>query len=330
MEIKKRVSAMTVALLFMVGMFFSGWGQSEAKAAAVKYPEKEVTLICPWNPGASADIQARALAKAASKYLKKPMVVVNQDGAGGIVATTQMKSAKPDGYTMALGVIGLFTTQPILNKSLGYKQSDFDFLLSITSAPCSIVVNANSPWKTLDDLVKDAKATNKTINYGTSGANTTPQLAGAQFFQMAGVKNQHIPFTGGAPAMTALLGNKVDACAVVVSDAIPQIKAGTMRALALASEKRMPTLPDVPTMKEKGYDYALTVRWYVFAPKGLSAEVKNILVDTLQKAVADPEFKKAAEDLYIAVDVMSAEETVNNFNAQIPILQKLISSPPQK
>jgi tripartite-type tricarboxylate transporter receptor subunit TctC len=293
---------------------------------ASAFPEKEITLICPWNAGASADLQCRALAQAASKYFSKPVVVVNQEGAGGILATTSMVTTKNDGYTVALGVVGLFTAQPVLNPDLGYKLEDFDILLSTASAPCSILVAADSPYQTVEDLVNDAKTNNKVITYGSPGANSTPHLSGAQFFSLAGIQGQHIPFTGGSPTMTALLGHQVDTASLVISDAIPQIQAGAMRALAIASEQREASLPDVPTMAEAGYDYVFKPSWYLFAPAGLPDDVKSILTDGFTKAVEDPDFKKAMDELNISVEFKDAQDTLDGFAAQRATIEELVAS----
>ncbi|MDR1193963.1 MAG: tripartite tricarboxylate transporter substrate binding protein [Peptococcaceae bacterium] len=299
---------------------------SEPVAAVSNFPTKEITLICPWNAGASADLQCRALAQAASKYLPQPVVVLNQEGAGGILATTQMVTTAADGYTVALGVIGLFTAQPVLNPDLGYKQEDFDFLISTASAPCAIMVNATSPYQTVADLVKDATENNKTLTFGSPGANSTPHLAGEQFFKLTGVKGQHVPFTGGSPTMTALMGDQIDAASLVISDAIPQINAGTLRALAVASEERVPSLPDIPTMKEAGYDYVFKPSWYLFAPAGLPADVKAILTDAFTKGVEDPDFKKAMDDLNIAVEYKNEADTLASFASQKAVIQELVDS----
>jgi tripartite-type tricarboxylate transporter receptor subunit TctC len=296
--------------------------------APLKYPEKEITLIVPVAPGGSTDVNARATAKLMSKYLNKPVVVENQDGAGGVTATTELARKKPDGYTLEFAADGLFTTQPVLQKNLGYKQDDFDFLIGTTAASPTLSVNAKSPYKTLEDLIKDAKEKGKTINYGHAGVGTSLHLAGQSLFELAGVKAQQIPFKGGGPAVTALLGEKVDVVITPEVTIMPQVQAGNARVLAVSSAKRSTLMPDVPTMKEKGYDVDISSRYYIFGPKGIPQEVKKVLDDAFQKMVADPEFKKSMDDLGIMVDVKTGKEMEEYFNKTRPIYEKLLNSAP--
>lgn len=323
-----------VSLLVILGFIMAACGSKQQggsqTAPAPKYPEKEVTLICPWPPGGSSDLISRAIAQLASnKYLGKPMVVVNRDGANGMVATTELAKTKPDGYTIALGASGLFVTQPFVQKDLGYKQDDFEFLVGLTNEPILLTVNANSPYKTLEDLIKDAKEKNKVIRYSNSGMGGIPQLCLDYLFQLAGVKSQPVPFKGGAPALTAILGEHVDAAASHPGEAIPHIKAGKLRPLAISSTQRFSALPDVPTMKELGFDIDMGVKKFVFAPKGLPDEARKVLTEVLQKIANDPEFKKTMEDNNIMMEVMSGKEVVDYFNKQAPIMKKLIESMPK-
>lgn len=296
---------------------------------SAKYPEKEITLICPWPPGGSSDLLSRAIAQAASKNLPKPMVVVNRDGANGMIATKELTKAKPDGYTITQGASGLFLTQPFTQKNIGYKQDDFDFLIGLTNEPILLTVNANSPYKTLDDLIKAAKEKNLVIRYSNSGMGGIPQLCLAYLFQLAGVKAQPVPFNGGAPALAALMGEHVDVAASHPGEAIPHIKAGKLRPLVISSSQRFPDLPDVPTMKEKGYDIDMGVKKFIFAPKGLPDDVKKILIDALQKAANDPDFKKAMTDINLMLEPMTGQQVNDYFNTQAPIMKKLIESMPQ-
>ncbi|CEP69387.1 Bordetella uptake gene [Moorella glycerini] len=299
------------------------------KAATVKYPEKEITLICPWPPGGSSDLLSRAIAQAASKNLPKPIVVINRDGANGMVATTELAKTKPDGYTIAQGASGLFVTQPFIQNNLGYKQDDFDFLIGLTNEPILLTVNANSPYKTLEDLIKAAKEKNLVIRYSNSGMGGIPQLSAAYLFQLAGVKSQPVPFKGGAPALAAILGGHVEAAVSHPGEALPHIKAGKLRPLAISSTQRFPDLPDVPTMKEKGFEIDMGVKKFIFVPKGVPEEAKKVLTGALQKAAADPEFKKAMADINLMLEPMTGKEVVDYFNKQAPIMKKLIESMPK-
>lgn len=325
---KMTALAGVLALLAMVAAG-CGQGQDAKKAPAAKFPEKEITLICPWPPGGSSDMITRAIAQAAGKHLAKPFVIVNRDGANGMVATTESLKSKPDGYTLLQGASGLFATQPYTQKNLGYKQDDFDFLIGLTNEPILLTVKSDSPYQTIDDMIKAAKEKNLVIKYSNSGMGGIPQLTPAYLFQLAGVKSQPVPFKGGAPALTAILGGHVDLCVSHPGEAIPHIKAGKLRALAISSTQRFQDLPNVPTLKEKGFNIDMGVKKFIFAPKGMPDDVKKVLVDALQKGAADPDFKKAMADINVMMEPMSGKEVSDYFNAQGPIMKKLIEEMPK-
>ena len=295
-----------------------------------QYPEKEVTFVCPWSPGGSSDLIVRTMSKIASKDFPKPFVVVNRDGANGMIATTELSKTKPDGYTISLGTTGLFTTTPITQKNVTYKMEQFDFLVGLTNEPIVISVPAGSPYKTLDDLIRDAKEKNFTIRYANSGIGGVPQLALAYLFQLSGVKSEPIPFKGSAPAITAALGNHVEALACHPGEVLPHAKAGKLVPLAISSLQRFSALPDVPTMKEKGYDVDLGVKKFIFAPKGMPDDAKKLLVEKLTKAANDPEFQKTMTDAGLMVDILNGKQLEDYIKTQYPIMKKLIESMSKK
>lgn len=196
-------------------------------AAQAAWPEKEVTLICPWPPGGSSDLITRSLAQALGKQLPKPVVVVNRDGANGVIATTEAKQARADGYTILQGASGLFITQPLTQANLGYKLEDFELFIGLTNEPILLMVHAESPYRTVEELVAAAKKENRVVRFANSGSGGIPALTGLYFFQMAGVRAQPIPFKGGGPAITALLGKHVDAGVAHPGEGIPHSKRET-------------------------------------------------------------------------------------------------------
>ena len=316
---KKVFTALTILAIGSLWILSLGIMPAEAK-----FPEKEITLICPWPPGGSSDLLTRAIAQATKSYLPKPMVVINRDGANGMIATAEAVRTKPDGYTIIQGASGLFLTQPFVQKKLEYKQDDFDFLIGLTNEPILLTVNINSPYKTLEEMLKGFKEKNQVVRYSNSGMGGIPQLCLAYLFNWAGVKSQPIPFKGGGPAITAILGGHVDACASHPGEAYSHIKAGKLRPLAISSLKRFSALPDTPTMKEKGFDIDMGVKKFIFSPKGMPDDVRKTLVDALQKASEDAGFKKAMADIYLMLEPMTGKEVVDYFNAQAPIMKKLI------
>ena len=294
-----------------------------------QYPDKEITFVCPWSPGGSSDLIVRSMSKVAGKDFPKPFVVVNRDGANGVIATTELAKTKADGYTVSLGTSGLFTTTPISQPNVGYKMEQFDFLLNLTNEPIVLSVPAGSPYRTLEDLIKGAKEKNLTIRYANSGLGGIPQLALAHLFQQAGVKADPIPFKGSAPAITAALANQVEVLACHPGEVLPHAKAGKLIPLAISSLQRFPALPDVPTMKEKGFDVDLGVKKYVFAPKGMPDDVKKTLVDKLTKAAKDPEFQKTMVDAGLMIEILTGKEIEDYMKAQYPVMKKLIDSMPK-
>lgn len=323
MSNRNKKLVLLTAVLLLVALVISACGGKQ-------YPEKEVTFICPWSPGGSSDLIVRTMSKVVAKDFPKPLVVVNRDGANGMIATTELSKAKADGYTISLGTSGLFTTSQITQKNVQYKIEQFDFLVGLTNEPIVISVPASSPYKTLDDLIKDAKAKNLTIRYANSGIGGIPQLALAYLFQLSGVKSEPIPFKGGAPAIAAALGNHVEALACHPGEVLPHAKAGKLKPLAISSLQRFPALPDVPTMKEKGFDIDLGVKKYIFAPKGMPDDAKKLLVEKLTKAAKDPEFQKTMTDAGLMIDILDGKQVEDYMKAQYPIMKKLIDSMPKK
>jgi tripartite-type tricarboxylate transporter receptor subunit TctC len=314
--------------------FSLGIGDFGSPLAIAKYPEKEVTLICPWPPGGSSDLITRAVAQTAKSLFPKPLIVVNRDGANGMIATAETARAKADGYTITLGAGGLFLTQPFVQKKLEYKQDDFEFLIGLTNEPMILTVNVNSPYKSLEELIKSFKEKNQVVRYSNSGMGGFPQLCPAYLFGLAGVQSQPIPFKGGGPAVTAILGGHVDACSAHPGEVYPHIKAGKLRPLAISSLQRFPDLADVPTMKEKGYDIDMGVKKFIFAPRGLAEDVRNALVAALTKVSQDPGFKKTMTDSLLMLEPLNGKQVVDYFNTQAPIMKKLIEDmakiqPPQ-
>jgi len=313
---------MTV-LAILLG-FSLGLGDFGPSPAIAKYPEKEVTLICPWPPGGSSDLITRTIAKVGAKYIPKPIIIVNRAGGNGVVATTENVRTSPDGYTIIQGATGLFTSTILVQKTVAYKEADFDFLAGMTNEPMILTVHSSSPHKTLNELIKAAKEKNQVIRYSNSGLGGFPQLSVAYLFQKAGVKSQPIPYKGGAPAMAAILGAHVDLGVSHPGEAIPHIQAGKLRPLAISSLKRFPGLPDVPTMQERGYEVDMGVKKYIFAPKGLPADVRNYLVENLTKTIQDEEFKNTMIRMGILWDPMTGKEVVDHLQAQYPIIKKLL------
>jgi len=273
------------------------------------YPSKPITMIVPFPPGGVADIVGRPLAAQMEKTLKQPVVVVNRTGAGGAVGMAAVAKAAPDGYTILMGLssISIFPVSDRINgKTPSYEMRDFAPIALITADPTVLVVSADSPWKTLKEFVASAKAYPGKINYSSSGVYGTLHVAMEIFANAAGIKLFHVPYGGGGPALTALLGGQVHALASGPAPAVGQIKAGKMRALASWSTERLPLMPDVPTFKELGYDAEFYIWSGVFAPAAIPTPVLDRLRAAVREAATSPEFKGAMEKVQTPVSYLDA------------------------
>jgi tripartite-type tricarboxylate transporter receptor subunit TctC len=275
------------------------------------YPTKPVTMIVPFPPGGVADIVGRPLAASMEKTLKQPVVIVNRTGAGGAVGMAAAAKAAPDGYTILMGLssISIFpVSDRISGKTPAYELRDFAPIALITADPTVLVVRADSQYKTLKDFVDYAKANPGKINYSSSGVYGTLHVAMEIFANAAGIKLFHVPYQGGGPAVTALLGGQVDALASGPAAAIGQIKGGKMRALASWSTERLKLLPDIPTFKELGYDAEFYIWSGVFAPAGTPAPVLGRLREAVRTAANSGEFRNAMEKVSTPVSYLDAPE----------------------
>ena len=275
------------------------------------YPTKPVTMIVPFPPGGVADIVGRPLAAAMEKSLKQPVVVVNRPGAGGAVGMSQVAKSAPDGYTilMALSSISIFPVSDRINgKSPAYEMKDFAPVALVTADPTVLVVRADSPYRTLKDFVDAARANPGKINYSSSGVYGTLHVAMEIFAHAAGIRLFHVPYQGGGPAVTALLGGQVEALASGPAAAIGQIKGGKMRALAAWSGQRLALLPELPTFRELGYDAEFYIWAGVFAPAATPGPVVARLRDAVRQSVADADFRSAMEKVATPIQYLDAPE----------------------
>jgi tripartite-type tricarboxylate transporter receptor subunit TctC len=280
-----------------------------AAARAQQYPSKPITMIVPFPPGGVADIVGRPLAAQMEKSLKQPVVVTNRTGAGGAVGMAAVAKSAPDGYTILMGLssISIFpVSDRIMGRTPAYEMKDFAPIALITADPTVLVVSADSPWNTLQEFVASAKAYPGKINYSSSGVYGTLHVAMEIFANAAGIKLFHVPYQGGGPAVTALLGGQVHALASGPAAAIGQIKGGKMRALASWSTERLPLLPEIPTFKELGYDAEFYIWSGVFAPAATPSPVLDRLRIVVRDAATSADFKSAMEKVSTPVTYLDA------------------------
>ena len=266
---------------------------ASAGAYAQAWPEKPVTIIVPFPPGGSTDVIARTLAPKLQEKLGGTFIVENKAGATGTIGAGLVKRAAPDGYTLFVSSLGPFVIAPHLLKSVPYDAlKDFDLLTVAVQAPNVLVVPAASPFKSVADLIAQAKKTPDRLSFASSGNGSSDHLTAALFWQQTGTSGVHVPYKGGAPAVNDLLGGVVDASFQNINAVIQHIHTGRLRALAVTGDKRSALLPQVPTLGESGVKGADVYSWQgVAAPHGLPAELKAKLHAALVAALNDPDVK---------------------------------------
>ena len=269
-------------------------GMAAATSAfAQTWPAKPVTLLVPFPPGGSTDMIARTLTPKLQEKIGGTFIVQNTAGAGGTVGAATARRAAPDGYTILVSSLGPFVIGPHLLKNIGYDPlKDLDYISLAVQAPNVLAVPANSPHKSLADVLAYQKANPGKMSFASAGNGTSDHLTAELFWQETKTTGLHIPYKGGAPAMSDLLGGQVDATFMNINTGLAQIKAGKLRALAITSTKRSPLLPDVPTMDESGLKGVTVYSWQAFAaPKGLPADIKAKLHDAIVAGLNDPAIK---------------------------------------
>ncbi|MEO7762658.1 MAG: tripartite tricarboxylate transporter substrate binding protein [Casimicrobiaceae bacterium] len=275
------------------------------------FPSKTITMIVPFPPGGVADLTGRPTAIAMERLLGQKIVVENKAGAGGGVGMAQVAKAKPDGYTimMALSSISVIPeADKLLGRAPMYTLDQLAPIALISADPTILVVRADSPWKNLADFIADARKRPDAISYSSSGIYGTLHVAMAMLADVAGITLHHVPYTGAGPAITALLGGHVDALATGPGTVIQHIKAGKLRALASWGDKRLEALPDLPTMKELGYNAQFLIWSGLFAPAGTPQPALATLRHAAREAVNDPQFKTAMAAIDTPVYYLDAPE----------------------
>lgn len=275
--------------LLVAALFTATAFAGSLSPAAAQYPSGPAKLVVGFAPGGGNDILARIVADKLQAHFGKPFVVENRPGANGVIAIDAVKRSTPDGLTLLVGPSSGMTVNPVVLKTIPYDPvKDFEPIALVGSFPLIVVVKADSPIKSLQDLVARAKAAPGTINY--SSAATSFQVATEAFAQKAGIKMMNIPYRGSAPAATAVVTNDVAVNFGDSSAVLPLIQGGQMRALAVTTSKRIPSLPDVPTIAESGYPGFEMVFWSgLFLPAGTPEDIRKALETEVGKIVAMPD-----------------------------------------
>jgi tripartite-type tricarboxylate transporter receptor subunit TctC len=271
------------------------------------YPTKPVNLIVTFAPGGTLDTSARILASKAEKFLGQPIIVSNVGGGGGSVALGQVKSKAPDGYTItcctSTGLIRIPQLRPV-----PYGPEDFIPIMHFAAVQSGVVVRSDSPFKTFKDLVEYARKNPGKVTYATSGAGSPMHMAMEFVATKEGIHWIHVPQTGGAPGLAAVLGGHVTA----MSDStewLPHVKEGSLRLLATHGERRMKSFPNVPTFRDLGYDFINETVFMMAAPKGTPEPIIRKLDEAFKKAMDDPQFIQTIRNLEFDVSYRNSADT---------------------
>ncbi|MFT4193943.1 tripartite tricarboxylate transporter substrate binding protein [Ottowia sp.] len=259
-------------------------------AQAQDFPARPITLVVPYAPGGTTDILGRAFALSMSKTLKQTVIVENKAGAGGTLGLLDMRNAKPDGYRLSLIPVSVFR-QPYVQKVQYDPVGDLTYVASFSAYDFILGVAADSPYKTLQDVVADARKSPGDVNYGTPGRNTGNHVAGALLARAADVKLTHVPFKGDSEAINALLAGHIKV-AILTNGILNFMEAGKVRALAVAADRRPAAFAKIPTFKEAGYDVVIPSPLGIAGPKGLPQPIVEKLDAAVKAALDDPEVKK--------------------------------------
>lgn len=266
--------------------------------SAQAWPSKTLTIVVPFPAGGTTDVLARAIATKLGPVLNQSVIVDNRPGAGATLGAALVAKATPDGHTLLMGAVH-HTIATSVYKKLTYNfQKDFAPITTVALVPNVLVVSSSKPYKTVSDLVADAKSTPGKLTYGSNGNGTAQHLIGTQFQMITGSNILHVPYKGSAPLTTDMLGGQVDMSFDTVTPVLPFIKQGKLRPLAVTTAKRSSALPDVPTMQEAGVPGLNIGTWFgLLAPAATPANVTEKLNKEIVKIIQTPEFQKQMADI---------------------------------
>lgn len=294
-------------------------------SAADKFPSKTVTIISPWAPGGAADTVSRWLASLAGEHLGQPVVVVNRTGGTGQVGHTAGATAKPDGHTLTMT-----TVDSIILPKMGLGKTSekaFKPVMLVTFWGAGVLVSADAPWKTVDELVADAKSRPKKIKVATIGPGGIWTVAAEGLEKEAGIQLTSVPFNGAGPGIVALLGGHVDVSTGGVAEAWPQIEAGKLRCLGLMAENRSEFYPDIPTLKEQGHDVVVGAWLGLQVPKDTPDDRVKILHEAFRKAVESDTFKDLMKKRTLDIVYMGPEDFAKFIQSQSDFFDKVVKKP---
>ncbi len=289
--------------------------------ARAEYPERPISVMVTYAAGGSMDMSTRAICAAAEKILGKPMIVENKPGGGGTVALALLANAKPDGYTLCGATDSGIIRVPQLQKMTYKPLKDFTPLIAYAQPLNTIVVRSDAPWKSMKELLDYAKKNPNKVKYSSGGVGTGMHHAMVFIDHQDGIKWIHVPYKGNADALTALMGGHVDVSSVG-PESYPFARAGTVRILAIAESRRNPKFPEIPTLKELGYDFANDAFFSIVGPAGLPPEIAKKLEDAFVKAAQSNEVKMVIDKLDLLPILYVGKEYDDYLKSYWPRMEK--------
>jgi tripartite-type tricarboxylate transporter receptor subunit TctC len=301
---------------------------AEAQVTAQEtFPSHPLQIIVGNPPGGAADLHARPLAEAMQKLLKQPVLVVTKVGAAGAIAYQTVANSKPDGYTIGLVMPSFFINSQVdilFGRKPSFSLDQFRPLARLSADPNILLVHADSKWKSIADLVADAKRRPGDITFGSAGLYSGVHFVLEMFLAEAGINMRHVPYQGVGPSITALLGRHVDAFASGPGPVVAHLKAGTMRPLAISGDKRYSLMPEIPTFKEAGYNVEYYMGVGLVVRKETPAGIMRVLRDAVRQGVKSPEFKGALAKLSTEVAYLDEDDYLENWKKDTKIFGEII------
>ena len=317
----KSVTALLVASVWLLG----GHVQTLAQGG---YPDRAIEMIVTFPPGGPTDTAARLIHPALGKELKVPVVLVNKGGSGGAVGMDYVAKAKPDGYTIAATVRSTTTITPATQTNVPYRLKDFEMIGAYAASPQAIVAKKGAPWRSLEELIADARSKPGTLSYGSAGQGTNSFFTMELLKLARGLDIAHVPFQGSGPVKTAILGGHVPLASVSLSTMIPVMKSGDVIGLVISGDRRNPAVPDVPTMAEKGVaEASLSTIMELYAPAKTPRAVVDRLATALAAVMKNPEtvaaLDKAGLEPYYFAPEPSRQQAEREYEAVLAAAKKL-------
>ncbi|MDR2798648.1 MAG: tripartite tricarboxylate transporter substrate binding protein [Treponema sp.] len=321
---KKRIGVVVAGiLLIQTGVFAKGGAESKSGAAGT-YPQKALSMICPWSAGGGTDAVLRALSAAAEKQLGVSITVENKTGGAGAIGHAAIKNARPDGYT--LGMITFELNSLPQQGLIDFTYADFDPLIRVNADAATLTVKADAPYNSVQEFVDYCKQNPGAVSIGNSAPGSVWHIGAGLLANETGITVKHIAFEGAAPAVTALAGGHIQAVSVSLAEVKSQLDAGNVKCLGIMDTKRSPLYPDIPTFIDQGYNITYSTWRGLALPKGVDPAIKTALVNAFTLAMQDPAFITQAKNLNLELAFLGPEEFASflktNFDAVTKTLQE--------